>query len=359
MKKTLLPLFSLILGLFSFAAMAQSQSGIPCPAGCDKEALCIQESEGFRFEYFGAVDQGDGTTQLKFKVFNSSPYPLVSIMFDLPGSNLPAVSPQASYIAYYHYSVQNNFNGEFIKYTGLNTATFRYDQSDVFRYIVDSATFHNGANTIIDVIAVAGNLTGAVTFNLEECDDMIIEPLPVELISFKGAAAAQGVNLTWTTASEKNNAYFSVQYSTDGRNFESAGYVQGKGTTSTATNYNFTHKDAAGGKMYYRLKQVDADLTSAYSQVIVVTAKERASLPLTVYPNPVTNQEVNVRFDNLQAEKVTITISDLNGRTVMQQTTNAARDLNLDLKGANLKPGIYLLNAQAGLQTAHQKIVIQ
>jgi hypothetical protein len=282
MKTNLLPLLTLLLALFSFSASAQS--GTPCPAGCDAEPLCIQESEGFMFEYFGAVDQGNGTTQLKFRVTNSSPYPFTSVMFDLPGSNLPAISPVASYIGRYHYAVQNNFNNEFVKYTGLNTGTYRYDQNDVFRYVVDSATFHNGLNTLIDIEAVAGNLAGYVTFNLEECDDMIIVPLPVELIAFKGAATAEGVTLTWTTASEKNNDYFSIQYSKDGRNFESAGYVKGKGTTSTANNYSFTHKDATAGKMYYRLKQVDLDLISAYSKVIVVTAKEKATLPLTVYP---------------------------------------------------------------------------
>jgi hypothetical protein len=50
---------------------------------------------------------------------------------------------------------------------------------------------------------------------------------------------------------------------------------------------------------------------------------------------------------------------DLNGRVVMHKTENAARDLKISLKDANLKPGIYILNAQAGLQMAHQKIVIQ
>lgn len=357
MKTTLLPFLTLLLGLISFTTFAES--GTPCPAGCDKEPLCIQESEGFRFEYFGAVDQGNGTTQLKFKVFNSSPQPFTSIMFDLPGSNLPAISPQASYISRYHYAVQNNYNNEFIKYTGLNTATYRYDQSDVFRYVVDSATFHNGLNTIIDVVATAGTLTGVVTFNLEECDDMIIEPLPVELVSFKGAASAQGVSFTWTTASEKNNDYFSIQYSTDGRNFESVGYVKGKGTTAGTSTYSFLHKDAAGGKMYYRLKQVDFDLKYAYSKVILVNVKEKANLPMSVYPNPVIGQEVNLHFENLTAEKVNVTIMDLNGRVVLNQTETAARDLKVNLKNANLKPGIYLLNAQAGLNTAHQKIVVQ
>jgi hypothetical protein len=357
MKKTLLPIFAFFFFLFSFAASAQS--GIPCPAGCDTDPLCVQEDMCFRFEYFGAVDQGNGTTQLKFKVINASRYSFNHVMFELPGQNLPAVSPKASYMSRYTYSVQNTFNDSLIKFTGLNTGTFRYDQSDVFRYVVDSATFHNGYNSTIEVVAKAGTLVGTVTFNLEECDDMIIVPLPVELVSFKGAATTEGIALNWETATEKNNAYFSVQYSTDGRNFESIGYVEGKGTSTSAYAYTFTHKDAKPGKAYYRLKQVDFDNTYAYSKIIVIDAKEKASLPLRVYPNPVTGEEVTLQLDKVNTGKVNITITDLNGRVVLKQTAEAAREIKLNLEKANLKAGIYILNAQAGLQTAHQKIVIQ
>lgn len=358
MKQTLLPIFTFLFALLSFAASSQTVSS-PCPAGCDTDPLCVQEDMCFRFEYFGAVDQGNGTTQLKFKVINASRFSFNHVMFELPGQNLSAISPIASYKSRYSYSVQNTYNDSLIKFTGLNTATFRYDQADVFRYVVDSATFHNGSNSTIEVVAQAGTLVGTVIFNLEECDDMPIVPLPVELLSFNGAATAEGIALNWETASEKDNAYFSVQYSTDGRNFESAGYVEGKGTSTTANTYAFIHKDAKPGKAYYRLKQVDFDNTYAYSKVIVVDTKEKTSLPLNVYPNPVTNEEVTLKFVKVDAARVNITITDLNGRVVLKHTADAAHEVKLNLESANLKAGIYILNAQAGLQTAHQKIVIQ
>jgi hypothetical protein len=356
MKKSLLPIFIFILSCLSFTVSAQTAN--PC-TGCDYEPLCVIEDEGFRFEYFGAIDQGNGTTQLKFKVFNASRYPFTSIMFDLPGSNIPAVSPQTSYVSRFWYSVDNNYNQEFIKFTGLNTLNYRYDQSDIFRYVVDSATFYNGQNNVIEIQAEAGDMMGIGVFDLNECGDLPINPLPVELTSFKGNVTAQGVALTWETASEKNNAYFSVQYSTDGRNFESVGYVEGNGTSAAAHQYSFTHKDPAGGKVYYRLKQVDYDNTSAYSKVIVLETKTKASLPLRVYPNPTTGQEVNLQFEQVKSEKITVMLTDLNGRMILKQTADAARTVKVNLQGANLKPGIYILNVQAGLETAHQKIVVQ
>src|SRR5689334_23210242 len=89
MKTSLLPLFTFIMMLFTVSASAQST---PCPAGCDTDPLCVQEDNCFRFEYFGAVDQGNGTTQLKFRIINAARYPFESAMFELPGKNMPAAA---------------------------------------------------------------------------------------------------------------------------------------------------------------------------------------------------------------------------------------------------------------------------
>ncbi|KAA9332695.1 T9SS type A sorting domain-containing protein [Adhaeribacter soli] len=359
MKRKLLPILALLFCLFTSPAFAQS--GTPCPAGCDTDPLCVMEDNCFRFEYYGAVDQGNGTTQIKFKIFNSSRYPFMHVMFELPGQNLPAVSPKLTYISRYKYSVQNVYDDSLIKFTGLNTSTYRYDQADVFRYIVDSATFHNGENSTIEVYAQAGTLVGAVTFNLEECDDMIIIPLPVELISFNGSASKEGIALNWETATEKDNAYFSIQHSTDGRNFESVGYVEGNGTSSTNHKYRFNHTQPAGGKNYYRLKQVDHDGKYAYSKVIVVESKGAPSLKLTVYPNPVTNGELNLKLDRAmnEHELATVDLHDLNGRLIATEVLKGSQTIQINTRKLNLKPGIYLVNLRNGNTTSHQKIVIQ
>lgn len=353
-------LLSLLILLFSFLGLnAKAQIlGIPCPEGCNMDPLCVIEENCFRFEYYGAMDQGNGTTQLKFKVYNASRYSFEYVMFELPGKNQPAFSPQSSYISRFHYSVQNPVNDSLIKFTGLNTLNYRYDQNDVFRYTVDSATFYNGLNSTIQIVAKAGPFVGIVTFNLEECDDMPINPLPVELVSFKGAAVSQGVALDWETASEKNNAFFSIQHSTDGRNFESVGYVEGNGTSATAHKYSFTHSQPAAGKNYYRLKQVDNDGTSAYSKIVVVESKGAPEMKLSVFPNPVTGGEVNLKLERslTSSETATVQLSDLNGRLINTFQVSGSQ-MKLNLK--NVKPGIYIISLQNGNAVSHQKIVVQ
>ncbi|ARS36474.1 GDSL-type esterase/lipase family protein [Pontibacter actiniarum] len=111
-----------------------------------------------------------------------------------------------------------------------------------------------------------------------------ITPLPVELSSFSAQLASEGhVQLHWQTATEKNNAYFEVQRSTDGRAFAAIGRVAGAGTTVSVTNYTFTDSAATEGGTYYRLKQVDTDGTSSTSKVVQVQVPERAQA-LQVYP---------------------------------------------------------------------------
>lgn len=93
-------------------------------------------------------------------------------------------------------------------------------------------------------------------------------PLPVELILFNAEKTNdEKALLTWVTAAEVNNDYFEVQHSTDGIFFTVIGYVQGKGTTSEMSFYNFVHHSPLFGTNYYKLKQVDFDGQSEYSDI--------------------------------------------------------------------------------------------
>ena len=83
--------------------------------------------------------------------------------------------------------------------------------------------------------------------------------IPVELMSFDVKKGQKAALLTWTTASEKDNAYFNIEHSTSGIDFQTIGQVKGNGTTTTATTYNFEHQTPSVFINYYRLKQVDTD----------------------------------------------------------------------------------------------------
>ncbi|MCC3154536.1 T9SS type A sorting domain-containing protein [Hymenobacter sp. BT770] len=110
-------------------------------------------------------------------------------------------------------------------------------------------------------------------------------PLPVELISFVALPTnRQTVLLRWATASEKNNASFTVERSADGKTFSTIRTVPGAGNTQARTNYELADEHPMSGTGYYRLRQNDFDGASTYSLVRVVAPDGIQGNSLEVYP---------------------------------------------------------------------------
>lgn len=118
---------------------------------------------------------------------------------------------------------------------------------------------------------------GAVNPNGNDCSSLTA-PLPVELTSFEASADEAGVALTWSTASERDAAGFSVERSSDGHAFSEIAFVAAR---NRAGDYRHTDLAAPLGTSYYRLRQVDLDGTEDLSHVAVVVNEERtdATLP--------------------------------------------------------------------------------
>ena len=159
--------------------------------------------------------------------------------------------------------------------------------------------------------------------------------LPVELISFTAENDQDNVLLKWTTASEKNNDYFSIEKSVNGVDFYKIGEIPGGGYSNSILNYYFVDEHPVSGLNYYRLKQIDFDEQYSYSRVEVINYLEE-NLSLICYPNPF-NNELNIFGTK---EMGSVILFDLNGRELMRnQTGNGATLLNT----SEISGGTYLL----------------
>ncbi|WP_151086192.1 Ig-like domain-containing protein [Hymenobacter baengnokdamensis] len=148
-------------------------------------------------------------------------------------------------------------------------------------------------------------------------------PLPVTLTDFTAQASGTSAQLYWHTASELNNAYFTIERSTTGlgTDFVALAQVAGQGTVATGTSYQFTDRNAAAMSklVYYRLRQVDVNGTAAYSPVRVVSFVPDASSNLTLYPNPVASQGTALDLSSLPAiTTYQVRLLDATGRTIRQ-----------------------------------------
>ena len=191
-------------------------------------------------------------------------------------------------------------------------------------------------------------------------DVTIVKPLPVELTRFEVVAAGLDARLSWTTASEKNNAYFEVQRSLDGKQFETVGKRTGQGSTQARTDY--AYPDAGAGRLltgqpiYYRLRQVDYDGQEAFSPVRVVTFGPAATTAVALYPNPsAQHPTVTLDLTGLPIGAYQVQVLDLTGRLLRQQTLAGGQRHPLAVQA--LPMGSYLVQVHGSAVHLSLKLV--
>lgn len=136
--------------------------------------------------------------------------------------------------------------------------------------------------------------------------------LPIELISFDAIANQNQVDLSWATASEKNNDFFTIERTADGISYEEVAKIQGQGNSSTKTHYVYTDVKPLSGVSYYRLKQTDFNGESEVFEVKSVFIPKR-TMDSEVFPNPTVFNRTTVFIDQSDA------IVTLNVRNVLGQ----------------------------------------
>lgn len=142
--------------------------------------------------------------------------------------------------------------------------------------------------------------------------------LPIILSKFDVKEIADDVVLTWTTSSEINSSHFMVEWSTDGRSFESLEKIDAQGNSSENVNYRFIHSDAEAGVNFYRLMQVDTDGSFEYSEVKTVRITLDTDDGVIVFPTAV-EQMINIQVPTIDSE-MSIEIVDLGGNSIFNST---------------------------------------
>jgi len=168
--------------------------------------------------------------------------------------------------------------------------------------------------------------------------------LPVELINFSGEKDKTAINLSWQTASEVNSSYFEIQRSLDGVNFETIGSIDAAGFSNLVLNYDFRDENAFSGQNYYRLKEVDTDGRTQFSDILVVDfSNGNALLQMNLYPNPV-NDKATLIFDASNEENATLEVLDQLGRVVYTSVISVVKgNNNISLNDLSIASGNYFV----------------
>ena len=181
--------------------------------------------------------------------------------------------------------------------------------------------------------------------------------LPVELISFTGAAKGNYNELSWVTATEINNDYFSIEKSDDGINFNALeGIVPGAGNSSQEISYKKNDENPFK-RTYYRLKQVDFNGEYSYSKVIFLENKGNNIAEMAVYPNPAINM-ITLNFNSGQEDATQIEITNALGQQVVEKAIKTKIGLNTQVFDlVDLPNGVYFVTVKANDKMSSKKIL--
>ncbi len=154
--------------------------------------------------------------------------------------------------------------------------TFTYSNPLITITGISSTHIANNGTSYITVASVSG-----------------ATPLPVELISFNGTKQKGYNDLSWTTATEINNDYFSLKKMADSSEFKEIGVIKGAGNSTAVIHYNYIDPAPMAVINYYRLKQTDYNGTESYSTTISIDNRKIEGDKEIVLITNILGQEVN------------------------------------------------------------------
>ncbi|WP_337865023.1 choice-of-anchor D domain-containing protein [Ignavibacterium sp.] len=258
----------------------------------------------------------------------------------------------------------------------LNNLVHIYDGRDgqiKFQYALGSGGTSTAAEHVVDLDDIDGNLSSEFVACSRDgrviCFSGGTDVIPVELAAFSASVNGNDVNLSWTTATEINNRGFEIQRSVksdDMKNlkWETVGFVKGNGTTTEPHQYSFVDKNLSVGFYSYRLKQVDFDGASEYSNQIdiEITIPEKFALEQN-YPNPF-NPTTKIKWQAPVSGKQTLIVYDILGNevaTLLDEYREAGRyEIVFDASKFQLSSGVYfyklVISASGNYSSDHNAV---
>jgi len=178
--------------------------------------------------------------------------------------------------------------------------------------------------------------------------------LPLTLLSFKGNAVAQGIQLSWKTAREENVKQFTLEYSENGNVFTEVATITAKNVYGGSL-YEYLHTNSYSGTAFYRLSMYDVDGTVRFSDVLRVNVN--GSGTITISPNVITNGILQMNLP-VNSGLLSLELVNETGVTVLKQNL-AGQSGMIKTSVGTLAKGTYFVRFIGGNSTDAQKILIR
>ncbi len=197
----------------------------------------------------------------------------------------------------------------------------------------------------VDIISSNPASTSASRFNIVFMD---LNGLAGTVSSFTAAKKENQVQINWKVSNETGISKYAVQRSGNAANFTTIKEVLAKGGNSTSTqSYQIIDEVPVSGKNYYRIKTIPQTGSNLLSNTAMVDMGNIES-SIAVFPNPVINNQLNIKFNTITDGNYTFVVLDLQGRPLERQLIVHQSGINYHhvvLKN-KLAPGMYFLKVE-------------
>ena len=270
--------------------------------------------------------------------------------------------------------VDSNLTGYKLEFYGIDPVTELNYSSFSNGYIAGQLAFiSNTLNVSFDsaraLARVKGSENGVLDFyngfGEIQPQNIIIDPLPVELTSFNAKVIGKNILLIWQTATEINNYGFEVERMSNvkcqkSEQWTKLGFVDGNGNSNSPKDYLFEDKNPAGsGEIKYRLKQIDNNGQFKYSDMVGVYYSLNDFQLFQNYPNPF-NNSTTISWQQPTSEFISLKVYDVLGNevtTLLNENMEGGKHI-INFDASNLSSGIYIYKLQSIDFTQNKKITL-
>lgn len=182
-------------------------------------------------------------------------------------------------------------------------------------------------------------------------------PLPISLTDFQAGCDGRVVRISWTTATEQDNDYFTIEKSRDGLHFESIGVIPGAGNSLSTIAYEFVDDDAME-LAYYRLRQTDFDGTTTVSHMVTGGCSSAGGIEIVNAWDDGGN--VNVVVTSSEDHVFDLTLLDAHGRTMLARRSEVVGKglTRLMFPSQDIATGIYIIQLHNNQQMLSRRILL-
>jgi len=182
--------------------------------------------------------------------------------------------------------------------------------------------------------------------------------LPVNLTYFNAKRTnASSINLSWQTAQELNSSGFEIQRQIGNGGWQVIAFIPSQtvnGNSNSLLTYSYIDKNSANGVTQYRLRTVDLDGSSKFSEIRSVRGEGQAG-QIILYPNPSSDGKVKVVFEDMSGTR-DVSLTDMSGRVIKQWASVTTNNIEIN----NIPAGYYslrVINRETGEQSVEKMVV--